>query len=251
MMNALNAAATGMLAQQTSMDVTANNLANANTTGYRRDRVDLVDLEYATFQIAGGREGRVGLGAAPGGISKEHAEGRLDDTQRPLDVAIRGNGFLQVTRADGTLAYTRAGGLQVDRDGRLGTSGGELLEPRVTIPANAGTVTIAPDGSVSADVDGQVRQLGQIRTAGFANPGGLEAAGESMFVPTANSGAAQLGVPGQGGRGTIQQGALESSNVDVAVEMVGMITTQRAYEAVARVVSATDDMMGIANGLRG
>ena len=250
MMNALNAAATGMLAQQTSMDVVANNLANASTTGYRRDRADLVDLEYAPFQLTGGREGRIGLGAAPGGISKEHDGGRLEDTGRSLDVAIRGDGFMQVVRADGSLAYTRAGNLQADGDGRLALPSGDLLEPRVRVPANAGAITIAQDGTVSADVAGSLQRLGQIRTAGFANPGGLEAVGDSLFVATENSGAAQVGAPGTGGRGALQQGALEGSNVDVAVEMIRMITTQRAFEASSRVVTATDQMMGIANGLR-
>lgn len=250
MMNALNAAATGMLAQQTSMDVIANNLANASTVGYRRDRADLTDLAYTPFQLTGGREGQVGLGAAPGGISKEHAGGKLQDSGRPLDIAITGDGFLQVTRSDGSLAYTRAGNLQADADGRLTLPGGELLEPRVTIPPGASEIAIAPNGTVSAKVGGDLRDIGQIRTATFSNPGGLEAIGDSLFAPTANSGAAQVGEPGTDGRGTLQQGVLESSNVDVAVEMVQMITTQRAFEAASRAVTATDEMMGIANALR-
>jgi flagellar basal-body rod protein FlgG len=250
MMNALNSAATGMLAQQTSMDVVANNLSNASTVGYRRDRADLVDLDYTPFQLVGGREGRIGLGAAPGGISKEHQGGRIEDTGRPLDVAVEGDGFFQITRADGTLAYTRAGNFQADANGRLTLPTGELLEPRVTIPAGASNTTIAPDGTVSADVGGTIRNLGQIRTATFTNPGGLQAVGGTAFVPTENSGAAQVGAPGTGGRGTVRQGGLESSNVDVAVEMVQMITTQRAFEASSRVVTAADQMMGMANGLR-
>jgi flagellar basal-body rod protein FlgG len=250
MMDALYSAATGMNAQQTSMDVVANNLANATTAGFKRDRMDLVDLDYQPFRLPGGREGQVGLGSAPGQIGKEHEQGALQNTGRALDVAIQGEGFLQVTRPDGTLAYTRAGNLQVDANGRVGTPGGDLLQPRITVPASATDVTIAPNGTVSATVNGTVQRLGQIQTAAFANPSGLGSIGDSVFVATANSGAADLGAPGTGSRGQLSQGVLEASNVNVGTEMISLIVTQRAFEAASRVVTASDEMMGMANGLR-
>lgn len=250
MMDALYSAATGMRAQQSSMDVVANNLANATTTGFKRDRLDLVDLDYRPFLLAGGGEAQVGLGSAPGRIAKEHAQGNLQETGRTLDVAIQGEGFFQVVRPDGSLAYTRAGNLQVDARGRLGLPGGELLQPRITVPANASELTIGGDGTVSANVNGAPRVLGRIQTATFANPAGLSAVGGNLFVATANSGAAGLGAPGAGGRGALTQGVLEGSNVDVGTEMIALITTQRAFEAASKVVTASDEMMGMANGLR-
>jgi len=250
MMDALYSAATGMMAQQTSMDVVANNLANATTTGYKRDRMDLVDLAYQPFRLPTGKDGQVGLGAAPGAIGKEHEQGGLQNTGRGLDVAIQGEGFIQVTRPDGTLAYTRAGNLQVDANGRLGTPGGELLQPRITIPATASDVTIAPNGDVTGTVAGAITKLGTITTAAFANPSGLLPAGDNLFTATANSGAADAGSPGTGSRGQLTQGVLESSNVNVGTEMISLIITQRAFEASSKVVSASDEMMGMANGLR-
>jgi flagellar basal-body rod protein FlgG len=250
MMDALYSAATGMMAQQTSMDVVANNLANATTAGFKRDRMDLVDLAYQPFRLPTGKDGQVGLGAAPGALGKEHEQGALQNTGRALDVAIQGEGFLQVTRPDGSLAYTRAGNLQVDANGRLGTSGGDLLQPRITIPPDATEVTIAPNGTVSATVNGAVRVLGQIRTASFANPSGLQAAGVSVFTASTNSGAPGRGAPGTGNRGGLSQGVLEASNVNVGQEMISLIVTQRAFEASSKVVSASDEMMGMANGLR-
>jgi flagellar basal-body rod protein FlgG len=250
MMNALYSAATGMMAQQTSMDVVANNLANATTSGYKRDRMDLVDLEYQPFRLPTGREGQVGLGAAPGQIAKEHEQGGLQNTGRSLDVAIQGEGFFQVTRSDGSLAYTRAGNLQIDANGRVGLPSGELLQPRITAPAGASELSIGAGGDVSATVNGVVTDLGTISVASFANPSGLQAAGSNLFVATANSGAADLGVPGTAGRGLLSQGFLEASNVNVGTEMISLIVTQRAFEASSKVVSASDEMMGMANGLR-
>ena len=250
MMDALYSAATGMMAQQTSMDVVANNLANATTAGYKRDRMDLVDLAYQPFRLPTGREGQVGLGAAPGAIGKEHEQGGLQNTGRALDIAIQGEGFFQVTRPDGTLAYSRAGNLQIDANGRLGMPNGDLLQPRITIPANAIDPTVGPDGRVTATVNGAIANLGTISTASFTNPSGLQAAGENLFVATANSGAADLGAPGSGSRGQLSQGFLEASNVNVGTEMISLIVTQRAFEASSKVVSASDEMMGMANGLR-
>lgn len=249
-MDALYAAATGMLAQQTSMDVVANNLSNVTTSGYKRGRMDLVDLQYQPFRLPTGQDGQIGLGSAPGTLAKEMGQGNLTETGRELDVAVTGNGLLQVTRADGTLAYTRAGNLQADANGRLALPGGELVQPRITIPAGASEVRIAPDGKVTATVNGAARSVGAIQLASFANPAGLQAAGDSLFTATVNSGAAQLGAPGSGGRGSLAQGRLEASNVDIAVEMVDMIFAQRAFEASSKVVMASDEMLGLANGMR-
>ncbi len=250
MMDALYSAASGMTAQQTSMDVVANNLANATTSGYKRDRLDLVDLAYQPFRLPGGREGQVGLGAAPGRVNKEHEQGALQNTGRGMDVAIQGEGFFQVTRPDGSLGYTRAGNLQVDANGRLGLPTGELLQPRIQAPAGASELTIAPDGAVTAVVNGTVTPLGRIQTASFTNPSGLLAAGGNVFTATANSGQASVGTPGTGDRGMLSQGVLEASNVNVGTEMISLITTQRAFEASSKVVMASDEMMGMANGLR-
>lgn len=250
MIDALYASATGMLAQQTSMDVIANNLSNATTVGYKRDRMDQVDLDYVPFRLPSGQDGQLGLGSAPGQIGKEMAQGLFQDTGRPLDVAIQGEGFLQVTRADGTLGYTRAGNLLTDAQGRLVLPTGELLQPRITVPANSSDMTIGTDGRVTVQVNGQIQEIGNLQVATFANPGGLQAVGNNLFVATANSGAPQAGAGGTGGRGTFVQGVLESSNVQLATEMVNMVTTQRAFEAASRVVSATDEMWGMANGMR-
>ncbi len=250
MMDALYSAASGMTAQQTSMDVVANNLANATTSGYKRDRLDLVDLAYQPFRLPGGREGQVGLGAAPGRVNKEHEQGGLQNTGRDMDVAIQGEGFFQVTRPDGTLAYTRAGNLQIDANGRIGMPSGELLQPRIQVPAGAGDVSIAASGEVTATVNGVATRIGTITTAAFANPSGLLAVGGNLLTATANSGTAALGTPGTGERGQLSQGFLEASNVNVGTEMISLITTQRAFEASSKVVMASDEMMGMANGLR-
>jgi len=250
MIDALYASSTGMLAQQTSLDVIANNLANATTVGYKRDRMDQVDLDYVPFRLPGGQDGQLGLGSAPGQVGKEFAQGVFQDTGRPFDVAVQGEGFLQVTRADGNLAYTRAGNLQTDGQGRLVLPTGELLQPRITVPATATDPAIGPDGRVTVQVGGRIQEVGRLELATFANPGGLQAVGNNLFVATANSGAPQAGAGGSGGRGTVVQGVLEGSNVQLATEMVSMVTTQRAFEASSRVVSATDEMWGMANGMR-
>lgn len=250
MIDALYASATGMLAQQTSMDVIANNLANATTVGYKRDRMDQVDLDYVPFTLPDGRQGQLGLGSAPGQVGKEFAPGIFQDTGRPFDIAIQGDGFLQVTRSDGSLAYTRAGNLQVDGSGRLVLPTGEALQPRITVPANASDPAFGPDGSLTVQVNGRTERLGGLQIASFANPGGLQAVGNNLFVVTANSGAPEAGAGGTGARGTVVQGVLEGSNVQIATEMIAMVTTQRAFEAGSKVVTASDEMWGMANGMR-
>ena len=250
MIEALYSAASGMLAQQTGLDVVANNLANAGTVGYKRDRMDQMDLAYQPFRLPSGNDGHVGLGAAPGAINKEMIQGIFTETGRPLDVAIQGDGFFQVVRPDGTTAYTRAGNFQADGDGRLTLPSGELLQPKVTIPPGASDVTVAQDGKITGTVNGAKAELGQIQLATFANPTGLRPIGGNLFTSSANSGAATTGNPGTGRFGTLTAGYTEGSNVQIATEMISMITTQRAFEASARVVSASDEMWGIANGLR-
>jgi flagellar basal-body rod protein FlgG len=232
------------------LDVVANNLANAGTVGYKRDRMDQMDLAYQPFRLPSGNDGNVGLGAAPGAIGKEMVQGILTETGRPLDLAIQGDGFFQVTRPDGTLAYTRAGNLQVDGLRRVTLPGGEVLQPKIEMPAGAASVSVGQDGKVSAVVNGVTTDVGQIQLASFANPTGLQPIGGNLFLQTANSGTATLGNPGTGQVGTLTSGYTEGSNVAIATEMITMITTQRAFEASARVVSASDEMWGIANGLR-
>jgi flagellar basal-body rod protein FlgG len=250
MMDALYVAATGMLAQQSSMDVVAHNLANANTSGYKRTRMELSDLGYQTFRLPAGGEGQMGLGAAPGTFGREMGQGTIQDTGRDLDLAIDGPGFLQVTRSDGTLAYTRTGNLQLDAEGRLSTPAGELIQPRVQIPAGATATQIAPDGRITATIGDQTREVGRIQIAAFTNPAGLEAVGDNLYAATVNSGQPQVGTPGAQNRGTVLQGRLEGSNVQIATEMIDMIFAQRAFEAASKVVSASDEMMGMANQIR-
>ncbi len=250
MIDALYSSATGMLSQQTSMDVIANNLSNATTVGYKRDRMDQSDLAYMPFRLPSGKDGQLGLGSAPGRVDKEMGQGVFQETGRPFDIAVQGEGYFQVTRANGTLAYTRAGNMQVDARGQLGLPSGELVQPRITLPAGASDPSIAQDGTVSVTVNGQIRQVGKIQLTTFANPPGLQALGGNLFVPTANSGAPQTGVPGTGNRGQVVQGVIEGSNVQIAQEMISMVTTQRAFEASSKVVTATDEMWGMANGMR-
>ena len=250
MIDALYSSATGMLAQQTSMDVIANNLSNANTVGYKRDRMDQSDLAYMPFRLPSGKDGQLGLGSAPGRIDKDMGQGVFQDTGRPFDVAIQGEGYFQVTRANGSLAYTRAGNLQVDARGQLELPSGELVQPRITLPAGASEPSIGQDGTVSVTLNGTIQTVGKLTVTTFSNPPGLRALGGNLFEPTANSGTPQTGAPGTGNRGTVVQGVLEGSNVQLANEMISMVTTQRAFEASSKVVSATDEMWGMANGMR-
>lgn len=250
MIEALYSAASGMLTQQQGLDVVANNLANAGTVGYKRDRLDQTDLAYQAFRLPTGKDGNVGLGAAPGSIAKEMDQGILTETGRATDVAIQGDGFLQVTRPDGTLAYTRAGNLQVDGEGQVGLPSGELLQPRVKIEPGTTDVSIAQDGKVTGVRNGAKVDIGQIQTFTFTNPRGLTPVGGNLFTSNANSGTASAGTPGTNGHGTLTAGYTEGSNVQIATEMVNMIVTQRAFEASSKAISAADEMWGMANGLR-
>jgi flagellar basal-body rod protein FlgG len=253
MLDALYTAASGMLAQQTAMDVIANNLANVNTDGYKSHRTAFSDLLYTEIgPRQSAAQGQVqGTGSRVTAIQTTQSQGAMVDATN-LDLAIVGNGYIPVQRLDGTPAYTRAGALSLDAAGNVLTAGGETVLPRMRVPQGADmqTFTIEKTGRVTVKVNDKVQVLGTIRLAVFQNPYGLENVGSNLFRETANSGAAQLVNAGKGGAGDIQQGFLEKSNVNAVDEMVGMISTQRSYEAVAKIVSASDEMLGIANSLR-
>ncbi|MEM6954264.1 MAG: flagellar basal-body rod protein FlgG [Myxococcota bacterium] len=254
MFKSLNTAATGMEAQQRRIDITANNMANVNTTGFRRSRAEFQDLLYQTVRAPGGQTAdgatlpiglQVGQGVRTVGTMTIQAQGSMNHTENPLDIAIEGDGFLQIQRPAGDIAYTRAGNLKVDAQGQLVTVDGYQIEPQISIPVDATGITIAPDGLISVTVAGDTnaQEVGQLQLAGFANPAGLEAIGRSMFLPTNASGEPIAGVPGQEGLGTVAQGFLEGSNVEVVTEMIDLITSQRAYEVNQKVVEAADQML--------
>jgi flagellar basal-body rod protein FlgG len=260
MIRALYTAASGMNAQQTNIDNVAHNLANVNTTGYKKSRIEFEDLVYQEMRAAGvsasavsdapvGLE--VGLGTRAVATARNFATGNLRSTGSPLDMAIEGNGFFQVSLPDGTTAYTRSGAFHMDAQGLLVTAEGYSMDPQITIPNDATTVSISKDGIVSVTVAGQTtaQQIGTIEIATFSNPGGLRPMGGNLFIPTSASGDAETGAPGTDQRGTIAQSFLEDSNVSVVEEMVNMIMGQRAYEANSRVVKAADEMLAQVNNL--
>lgn len=254
MLDALYTAASGMLAQQTGMDAIANNLSNANTVAFKAGRTAFEDLLYTELgpRQAARQGSQMGLGVAVAAIQTQMAQGALQTTGSPTDVAVEGQGFLAVQRPDGSRAYTRAGNLTLDAAGQLVTAGGALVLPRLQVPAatDMASLSIAATGAVTANVGGAARTLGTLQLSTFANPHGLESIGGNLFVESPNSGVGQAGAPGAGGRGVLRQGTLEMSNVNAVDEMVGMITTQRTYESVAKVVSASDEMLNTANQLR-
>jgi flagellar basal-body rod protein FlgG len=253
MFRSLQVAATGMVAQETQLDTIANNLANANTNGYKRQDAQFEDLLYDNVRAAATTPGggvaptqtQVGSGARVVATSRSFSQGAIQQTGNPLDVAIEGTGFLVVAKNSGELAYTRDGSMKVDAQGRLVTSGGLPLQPAVTIPADASSISISADGTISATTPGNraATQLGQLQIATFPNPNGLSAIGHNLFEPGSASGEPSTGAPGEGGRGTILQNSLEGSNVEVVSEMIAMIRTQRAYEINSKVVSAADEML--------
>ena len=261
MFRSLHIAATGMAAQETQLEGVANNIANANTTGFKSQRVEFQDLLYQTVRGAGTRTSestrsptgiQLGSGVRVSGTSRSFAQGAVLMTNNPLDVAIEGDGFFVVQRPDGTTAYTRAGALQKDAQGALVTPEGYPIEPPIVVPQNSTSVTIGADGTVSALIDGQAApaDIGQLTTANFVNPAGLNAVGKNLFVQTTASGEAQIGAPGTDGRGTLMQGALEKANVDVVEEMIGMISAQRAYEVNTKVVTTADEMLRSATQMK-
>ncbi|HVZ32226.1 MAG TPA: flagellar basal-body rod protein FlgG [Polyangiaceae bacterium] len=254
MFRALHAAATGMQAQQTNIDVIANNMANVNTTGFKKSRAEFQDLLYQTIRAPGGQTGtgasapaglQVGLGVRTAATQALHAQGTLQQTSNPLDIAIEGNGFFQVQRPNGDMAYTRAGNLKTDADGRLVTSDGFPIEPTITIPVDATNITISSTGMISVTQPNQANavEVGQLQIANFANPGGLLSTGRNLYTATAASGQAFIVNPGEQGTGSVSQGFLEGSNVEVVNEMIDLIASQRAYEVNQRVVTAADEML--------
>jgi len=262
MIRALYSAASGMTAQQLNIDNIANNLANANTTGYKSRRAQFQDLLYQNMVAPGSSAGQstvvpsgLQLGLGTRAVSNEivFQQGSFSSTSNPLDLVIQGNGFFQIQQANGNLAYTRNGSFQLNSTGSLVTSDGNLLQPQVTIPPAAQSVNIAADGTVSYSLTGQTQSqnAGQITLANFQNPAGLNSLGGSLFTPTDASGAAIVGTPGGAdGVGTIMQGYVEQSNVSVVDEFINMITAQRAYEANSKVVKAADEMYQQVNNLK-
>ncbi len=261
MIRSMWAAASGMQAQSLNIDVIANNLANVNTTGFKRSRAEFQDLLYETMQPPGGSTSentqaptgiQIGHGVRPVAVARNFAEGELQLTKNELDLAIEGNGFFQVTLPNGTTAYTRAGAFKLDREGRVVTPDGFLLTPEITVPTDAISLSVGLDGTVSVLVAGDAapRQIGTILLARFPNPAGLQSMGKNLFLETEASGSVIVGTAGEQSFGTIAQGFLEMSNVSIVDEMVSMITAQRAYETNSKIVQASDDMLQTANNLR-
>jgi flagellar basal-body rod protein FlgG len=255
---ALWAAKTGLDAQQTRMTVVSNNLANVNTSGFKKGRAVFEDLLYQNVRQVGAATSQDTL--APSGLAlgtgvrvvateKLYTQGNLVQTGNPLDLAIEGRGFFQVALPDGTIAYTRDGSFQVNAEGELVTSSGYRVQPGINIPDAAQSVTIGADGTVSVQLAGQTAatQIGSLQLVDFINPAGLQARGENLLLETAASGAAQIGTPGLDGLGSIAQGSLESSNVNVVEELVNMIETQRAYEMNSKAIQTTDQMLEYVN----
>ena len=260
MLRALSSAAAGMQAQQTKLDVTANNIANVSTGGFKKSRAEFADLMYQSTRPAGAATGaganapgglEVGLGVRVAATQRMMGQGAILTTNNPLDVSIQGNGFFEVTTPSGETAYTRNGAFKTDAEGQLVTSDGYLVGGGITIPQGA-QVTIAADGTVSALIDGdpQPQSLGQLQLANFINPAGLQAAGNNLYKASAASGEAITVPPGTDGAGSLLQGAVEGSNVSVVEEMVDLIAGQRAYEINSRVIKAADEMLGQTAALR-
>jgi flagellar basal-body rod protein FlgG len=260
MIRALYTAASGMNAQQANIDNVAHNLANVNTTGFKKSRVEFEDLVYQEIRTAGSAASatteapvglEIGLGTRAVATARNFSAGNMQSTGAPLDLAIDGAGFFQVGLPDGTTGYTRAGAFHLDAQGAIVTAEGYAVQPQITVPPNATSVTISRDGIVSATVAGQTatQQLGTLELATFSNAGGLRPMGGNLFTPTSASGDPETGAPGTDSRGTLTQGFLEDSNVSVVEEMVNMIVGQRAYEANSRVVKAADEMLGQVNNL--
>ena len=254
-MRALGIGATGMQAQQLNVEVISNNIANISTTGFKRSRAEFQDMIYENMRRVGSPSSdtgtllpsglQVGLGVKAVATYRINEQGNLTVTDNPYDVAINGRGYLQVQMPDGTTGYSRAGSLQLNENGELVTPDGFHNTPTITVPSDAMSVTINASGQVTASIDGQTAQqsLGQLQLATFVNPTGLEAIGDNLLKETAASGSPTVGNPQSAGYGSIVQGSVESSNVNVVSEITGLITAQRAYEMNSRVISTADDML--------
>jgi flagellar basal-body rod protein FlgG len=245
---------TGLDAQQTQMDVISNNLANVSTSGFKRSRAVFEDLLYQTLRQPGAQSSQqtqlpsglqLGTGVRPVATERIFTQGNLQQTSNNKDVAIQGSGFFQVLLPDGATAYTRDGSFQVDSQGQLVTSSGFVIQPALTIPANAESITVGRDGTVSVTQPGSTQpvQVGSLQLATFINPAGLQAMGENLYVETAASGNANTNTPGTNGAGLLSQGYVETSNVNVVEELVNMIQTQRAYEINSKAITTSDQML--------
>ncbi len=255
MIRSLWTARTGLDAQQMQLDVISNNLANVSTNGYKRSRAVFEDLLYQTLRQPGAQQTQqnqissglqVGSGVRVVATERVYTQGNLQQTGNSLDLAVQGNGFFQIEQPDGTIAYTRDGSFQLDSEGNVVTASGYPLADNINIPADALTITVGKDGTVSVVQAGQIApvEVGAIQLVTFVNPGGLQAAGENLFYETASSGIATPNQPGTDGAGVINQGYVETSNVNVAEELVSMIVTQRAYELNSRAIQTSDQMLG-------
>jgi len=253
---ALHVARTGLDAQSERMRVIANNLANVNTTGFKRDRASFETLAYQAVTQPGATSAAenkyatglsLGTGVAITSTERIDTQGSLQTTGNSLDLAIQGNGYFQVLMPDGTTGYTRAGNFTLSSEGKIVTADGKAVQPEITVPQGATNVTIGSDGTVSATANGATTELGKLETARFTNPAGLQNVGDNILVETAASGNPQTGTPGEDGRGNLKQGALEASNVNVVEELVDMIETQRAYEVNSKMVKSTDEMLQYVN----
>ena len=261
-MRSLNIAGTGMMAQQTNVEVISNNLANMSTTGYKRRRAEFQDLIYQNLRRAGSQSSdagnilpsgaQIGLGVRTAAVYRISEQGNLQQTENRFDLAVRGNGFFQIQMPSGETAYTRDGTFGLSAEGVMVTAEGYVLQPGITIPAAARDVTINANGEVLAKIDGQVnpQNVGQVQLAIFANEGGLDAIGENMLLATPSSGQPQAGNPGAVGYGQVLQGFVESSNVNVVQEITSLITAQRAYEMNSKVITASDEMLSTLAKLR-
>lgn len=256
--SALHVARTGLEAQDARMRVIANNLANIGTTGFKRDRADFQTLAYQDTRVAGQRSAgetayaiglNLGNGVAVQGTSRINTQGTLNTSGNALDFALDGPGLFQVEMPGGQLGYTRAGNFTISADGQLVTAQGYVVQPSIQIPQGSKSITVAPDGTVSAIVagDSAPAEIGQLTVASFANSAGLQAVGDNFLVETAASGPAEIGLAGEEGRGSIRQGMLEASNVNVVEELVEMIEAQRAYEINSKMISSVDEMLRNAN----
>jgi flagellar basal-body rod protein FlgG len=254
-------AATGMEAQRLNIDVISNNLANVNTSGFKKSRADFQELLYQGIKSAGATSAdgsevptgiQVGLGVKPAAVQKIFKQGDFVSTGNSLDMVIEGRGFFQVSTPDGEIGYTRAGSFKLNSEGNIVNSDGNTMEPVITVPADAMEITITSDGTVSVLQPGNntPSEIGQIELAMFVNPGGLKAMGKNIFLPSGSSGDATTGNPGSDGLGSVNQGFIELSNVNIVEEMVNMIVSQRAYELNSKVIQASDEMLQQANNVK-
>jgi len=261
MMQSLYTASTGMLGMQKQIDTTANNIANVNTIGFKKSRAEFADLMYQVMNYAGTATSdvtqsptgiEIGLGVRATAINKIFAEGSLKQTDNQLDIAITGRGFFKFELPDGTQVYSRNGALKVDLNGTLVNSDGYSLVPQIVIPPDATNISIGADGIVTAVQAGQIQatQIGQIQTTNFINPAGLHSLGDNLYIETDSSGQPVEGVPGIDGLGTLRQGFVELSNVELVVELTDLITGQRAYDSNSKVITASDEMLQTTNNLK-